>query len=97
MSKDCEKMQDKIVDYILGVLSQEDCDVLNEHIAVCSKCRQYMQALKAEKSLLREFAEKVDTSMEPREERMAKAITSFNQSKQIKPPLTWRTFVQSKI
>ena len=97
MSKDCEKMQDKIVDYILGVLSQEDCDVLNEHIAVCSKCRQYMQGLKAEKSLLREFAGKVDTSMEPREERMAKAITSCNQSKQIKLPLTWRTFLKSKI
>jgi anti-sigma factor RsiW len=76
MSKDCEKMQDKIVDYILGALSQEDGDVLNEHIAVCSKCGQYMQTLKAEKSLLREFAEKVDTGMEPREERMAKAITS---------------------
>ncbi|MHC4535223.1 MAG: anti-sigma factor family protein [Planctomycetota bacterium] len=97
MSKDCEKMQDKIVDYILGDLSQEDCDVLNEHIAVCSKCRQYMQILKAEKSLLREFAEKVDTGMKPREEIMAKAITSRNQGKQIKLPLTCRTFLQSKI
>lgn len=97
MSEDCEKMQDKIVDYILGVLSQEDFDVLNEHIAVCSKCRQYMQALKGEKKLLREFAGKVDAGMEPREEEMAKAITSCNKGRQIKLPLTWRIFVQSKI
>ena len=97
MSKDCEKMQDKIVDYILGTLSQEDCDVLNEHIAVCSKCRQYMQTLKAEKSLLREFAGTLDMGMEPREERLTKAITSYSQGNQIKLPLTWRTFVQSKI
>ena len=97
MSKDCEKMQDKIVDYILGVLSQEDCDVLKEHIAVCSKCSQYMQALNAEKSQLREFAGKVDAGMETREEQMAKAITSCNQGRQIKQPLTWRTFLQSTI
>ncbi len=97
MSEDCEKMQDKILDYILGTLSQEDCEVLNEHIAVCSKCRQYMQVLKDEKRLLREFAGKVDMGMKPREEKMAKAITSSNQGKQIRLPLTWRTFVQSKI
>jgi uncharacterized membrane protein YvbJ len=97
MSKNCEKMQDKIVDCILGTLSQEDREVLNEHIAACSKCGQYMQALKDEKNLLREFAGKVDAGMETREEKMAKAIASCNQAKQTKIPLIWRTFVQSKI
>jgi hypothetical protein len=97
MSKDCETIRDKIVDYILGTLSQEDCDVLNEHIAACSKCSQYMQALKTEKSLLQEFAEKVDMGEETRKEKMTKAIISCNQGKRIKLPLTWRTFVQSNI
>jgi hypothetical protein len=97
MSKDCKKMQHKIVDYILGALSQEDCDVLNEHLAACSECGQYMQALKEERSLLREFAGNVEARMEAREERMEEAITSGSQGRQIKLPLTRRTFVQSKI
>lgn len=97
MNKDCKKMQDKIVDYILGALSQEDCDVLNEHVAACSECGQYMQALKDEKSLLKEFAGKVEAGMETREEKMAEAIATCNQGRQIKLPLTWRTFVQSNI
>ena len=97
MSENCEKMQDKIVDYILGALSREECDVLNKHMTTCSKCSQYMQALKTEKSLLREFAEKVDMDEETRKEKMANAILSCNQGKQIKLPLIWRIFVQSKI
>jgi hypothetical protein len=97
MNQDCEKMQDKIVDYILGALGREECDALNEHIAVCSECSQYMQALKAEKNLLKGFAGRVVTGMEPREEKMVEAITSYHQGEQIKLLTIWRNFVQSKV
>jgi hypothetical protein len=56
-----------------------------------------MQEVQAEKSLLREFTGKVEMGMESREEKMVKAISSCNQSKQIKLPLNWITFLQSKI
>jgi uncharacterized membrane protein YvbJ len=97
MNQDCEKMQDKIINYILGALDQEECDALNEHIAVCSKCSQYMQALQAEKSLLREFAGELGTGMEQREEKMVEAVKSSNQVGQIKLPSRWRSLAQRKI
>jgi hypothetical protein len=96
MSEDCERMQDKIADCIFGALSRQDNDALNEHVAGCSKCRQYMQALSDEKSLLREFAEKVDAGMEPRKERLAKAVERCKPGERTKLRPTWRTIVQSR-
>ncbi len=97
MSENCEKMQDKIADYIIGALSQEHHDALNEHIAVCSKCREYMQALKAEKSLLVDFAKKLDAGMETREEKVLQAIKHCKPRERINLLSTCRTIVQSKI
>ncbi len=41
----CEKMRDQLADYILGILSPQEIDTVNEHVGECRECSQYMQAL----------------------------------------------------
>ena len=80
MNNDCEKTQDRMADYLLDNLSEQDSDALKEHVAQCPSCAEYLQTLRDEKDLLREFAGKVNAGMQPRKERMAEAIRNCDLS-----------------
>lgn len=74
MNEHCEKMKEKMADLLLDSLSEQDSSALDEHLARCSKCAEYLQALRDERALLREFAGKVDGGMPQRKKRMEDAI-----------------------
>ena len=78
MNRDCEKIQEKIKGLIFGALSRRDEDAVMEHTAGCSECRTYLQALRDEQCVIREFAAKVEAGMEQREERMVEAVKRTN-------------------
>jgi len=80
MNNDCAKMQDSIADYLLDNLSEQDSGALKEHVARCRNCAEYLQTLEEQKDLLREFAGKVNASMQPRKERMGEAIKNCDLS-----------------
>lgn len=52
MNNLCSKMQDKMEDYILDTLAQQEMDVLQEHISECSECRKQAQILEGQKRSL---------------------------------------------
>ena len=74
MNRDCEKIQEKIKDLIFGELSRRDEEAVIEHTAGCSECKKYLQELRDEQRVIREFAGKVEAGMEHREKRMLEAI-----------------------
>jgi low affinity Fe/Cu permease len=86
MNRDCEKIQEKIKGLILGALSRRDEDAVTDHTAGCSECKRYLQALRDEQCVIREFAGKVEAGMQQREERMLEAIKRTS----IDEPMEWR-------
>jgi outer membrane lipoprotein-sorting protein len=74
MIRPCDKMQEKIADYVLGILSKKESDTLAEHISKCPDCRQYAQALQNENRLLLQLGDKLDADMAIRQERVIEAL-----------------------
>lgn len=52
MNNLCSKMQDKMEDYILEALGQQEMDVLQKHTNRCSECRKHAQILEGQKRSL---------------------------------------------
>jgi hypothetical protein len=97
MNDDCERMKDQMADYLFDRLSAPDREVLNEHLAQCSKCDEHLQTLKDEEALLRDFAEKVGAGMQQRKERMAEAIQRCDLTERTGRRFGWAAIAQSRI
>ncbi|MHC4556635.1 MAG: anti-sigma factor family protein [Planctomycetota bacterium] len=97
MDSPCEKIQDQLADYILGILSAEEVNVVNEHIGQCSKCRQYIQALKNENRLLAQFGENLEANMTARQDRAIEALSRSMPTAHRKALSIWRTIMKSRI
>lgn len=80
MDSRCEKIQNQLADYILGILSAEEINVINEHIGECLACRQYKQALEDENRILLQFGEDNKKTMAAR---LDKVIEALNNSSRI--------------
>ena len=78
MNKQCENIQNQVLDYILGILEQEKIDAFNKHISECRQCRDYMKSLENENKLLVRFGESLETNMQ---DKQAKAINAMRFSK----------------
>ncbi len=76
MNNPCEKMRDKIADYVLGLLSAEEIEAIDEHIRQCTGCREYAESLQSEKRSLLRFGKTLDSEMDVRQ---AKIIEALNQ------------------
>ncbi|MBN2312511.1 MAG: hypothetical protein JXM79_01190 [Sedimentisphaerales bacterium] len=92
MKKDCMKMQDKMADLIFGTLSRHEKQALDDHIAGCLECWEYLQTLKDEQSVLRGFTGKVEAGMKQREERMLDAIRHCTIETSAEPMTARQTF-----
>ncbi|UCE08034.1 MAG: zf-HC2 domain-containing protein [bacterium] len=96
MNNPCEKIQDKIADYVLGILRQEEIDTLDKHINQCPRCREYTESLQSEKRSLLQFGKTLDSEMDARQ---AKVIEALNQVsiKKAKLLSIWRIIMKSQI
>ena len=74
MANNCSQKHDSIVDYILDVLNHQQANNLMKHIDKCSACKEYMEALKKETSLLTQFGESLEVEMENRKDRVIKEL-----------------------
>lgn len=74
MNKPCSHMQDRIADYVLGVLDPQQSEILREHLTACDACRQYVQSLKGQARSLVAFGSQIDADMEARQERVIAAL-----------------------
>jgi hypothetical protein len=97
MISPCEKMQEKIADYVLGILTKEESNTLAEHINNCSGCSQYAQTLKKENRLLLQLGEKLDADMTIRQEKVIEAIKHHSPTTRTKVLSIGRIIMKSPI
>ncbi|HUS74111.1 MAG TPA: LamG-like jellyroll fold domain-containing protein [Sedimentisphaerales bacterium] len=97
MNEPCEKMQEQIEDYVLGILGQKEIDALDEHISNCTACSQYVHALKNENRLLLQLGRKLDADMAIRQDRVIEALNSYSPTARTKVLSIWRTIMKSPI
>lgn len=79
MDSHCEKIQNQLTDDILGILSADEYENVNEHVNRCPNCRQYKQTLEEENRALMEFGEKVKETITARQDRVIHALNNASQ------------------
>ena len=95
MDSHCEKIQNQLTDDILGILSADEYENVNEHVNRCPNCRQYKQALEEENRALMEFGEKVKETMEARQDRVIHALNNASQMTYKQKLSLWRIIMKN--
>jgi prepilin-type processing-associated H-X9-DG protein len=96
MDNPCEKTQDQLADYILGILSAEEVNAVSEHTGRCPKCRQYIQALKDENRILVQFGEDLEATMAARQDKVIEALSRSVPTARRKELSVWGTIMKSR-
>jgi hypothetical protein len=78
MNQPCPQMQDRIADYVLGVLDPQQAEILQEHLAGCEACRQYVQSLKSQTRSLVALGSQIDADMESRQDKVIGALEAVS-------------------
>ncbi len=78
MNRACPDKQDRIADYILGTLSEEETGALRDHIRGCAACRQYLQRMESHSQALITHGEQVKAGMAVRCERVLEALSDVS-------------------
>jgi anti-sigma factor RsiW len=78
MNRPCPEMQDKIADYVLGALSSEQIEALQQHLVACETCRQYAESLEKQAQALVAFGCEIDANMDSRRERAMEALQNVS-------------------
>jgi len=81
MNKPCKKMKDKITDYVLGILDEDEIVRIEEHIKLCSECKEHLESLQKEKELILQFCENIDIKMGDRTENVITALEKDSNKK----------------
>jgi anti-sigma factor RsiW len=68
MNKPCENMKDKIADYVLGILGDDEIKNLEKHIEQCPGCRERLESLQKEREVLLQLCNNLENGMKAREE-----------------------------
>jgi hypothetical protein len=97
MISPCEKMQEKITDFVLGILSKQESDALAEHVSSCPDCSQYLRALQNENRLLLQLGDKLDADMTIRQDKVIEALKRQSPTAQTKVLSIGRIIMKSKI
>jgi outer membrane lipoprotein-sorting protein len=97
MNGPCPQMQNKIVDYVLGVLSEPEIDALREHLRGCPECRKYVRALEDESYLLVQLGKQVEADMPSREDKVIQALNRSAPTVHIEPLSLWRQIMKNPI
>lgn len=74
MNRACTEMQDRIADYVLGILSAEQAQAVRDHIDGCPGCRAYLQALERHSNALTACGRQVKVGMAARCDRVVEAL-----------------------
>ncbi len=97
MNNRCQKIQNQIPDYILGLLGKEQTDTLNEHISQCSRCKKHLQSLENENRLLMQLGRNLDTGMTVRRERAVEALSNSTPTLHREAVSRWRMIMKNRI
>jgi anti-sigma factor RsiW len=81
MNQPCSQMQDRIADYVLGILDARQAKALQKHLAGCKACREYARSLKAEAGALTAFGSQMEAEMATRADRVVEALQAASPGK----------------
>ncbi len=84
MNKPCEKMKDKITDYVLGILDKKEIVNLKKHITQCASCKEHLESLQNEREVLLQFCNKFDNEMNAREKNVIAALEKVSNKESTK-------------
>jgi len=85
MKRFCPDMQDRIIDYMLGVLETPEAQAVREHLDRCDACRQYLQRLRQQGDGLVAWGERVAADMDARQDRVIQALETVTPAVRIVP------------
>ncbi|MBN1124028.1 MAG: zf-HC2 domain-containing protein [Sedimentisphaerales bacterium] len=91
MSRPCEKMQNRIVDLMLGVLGQIDRDAVHHHIRGCERCRQFYFSLQRQQDLLGGAGKQLEQDISSRCAETVGIILALPDEALPKPIPVWKT------
>jgi len=77
-------MQDKMEDYILGALSQQEMDILQEHTNRCSECRKNVQILEGQKRSLQRLGKALRIRVTVGEHRTIEVLNNSIPTEQVR-------------
>jgi hypothetical protein len=97
MKSHCEKIRDRIPEIVSGNLRAEESAEVRRHIDECQTCSKYYQALMADDTLLRDFAEEKQIRVDKLERNVINTMTQRPWRRWIGSPQKWRTIATSSI
>ncbi len=74
MNEICREMQDRIADYTLGALDEQQAGQVEAHLKECRPCREYREALRAQSEGLAALGREVEADMEARRGRALQVL-----------------------
>ncbi len=88
MNRFCPDMQDRIVDYVLGALDEPQARAVQEHLAGCEGCRQYLDDLKRQGTDLAELGGRIAADMNDRQDKVVQVLREVTPATRIVPILS---------
>jgi hypothetical protein len=74
MSHACQNMRERIADYVLGALNDEQAKALQDHLDGCADCRQYLHELESQGEALIAYGAQVEAGMAARCDKVIDAL-----------------------
>ncbi len=96
MSSPCEKMQDRIVDMLLGLLGQTESQALQDHIDGCDRCRQYYYSMQDQQDRLASLGESLDKHINAQQENVVSALHRLADPKIVGRQSAWKRLYYSQ-
>ncbi|MGE5296620.1 MAG: anti-sigma factor family protein, partial [Solirubrobacterales bacterium] len=85
MNRFCPEMQDRIVDYLLGALEGPEAAAVQEHLAHCAGCRQYLQDLSRQGDALGGLGKRMTADTAARRDQVIQALETVAPEARIAP------------
>lgn len=85
MNRSCPDMRDRIVDSLLGTLAPPEAQAVDEHLARCEGCRQYLEDLHRQGDALAEVGRRVAADTDLRRDRVIQALETVTPGTRVVP------------
>jgi anti-sigma factor RsiW len=74
MSSDCERLKERVVDFVTGIMAETEKKSFEHHLRECPACRTCAESWRKEEELLAEFFSEFDSRMDAQEGEIIKAV-----------------------
>ena len=87
MNGPCPDMQERIADYVIAALDDEQAEALRSHLAGCDKCRRYLKDLEEQGQSLIGLGREIEADAASRQDRVIEALEGAAPGRRYTAPL----------